>query len=210
MTKKERKEVTVPIEKITGKIYFMRYQKVIMDRDLAELYHVETKVLKQAVRRNIRRFPSDFMFELTKEEFQNLRSQFVTSSWGGSRYVPMVFTEQGVAMLSSVLNSERAIQVNIQIMRAFNQLRKMMATHDDLKRKFEEMEKRYDEQFRIVFEAITQLLEVNEKPKKKIGYIKDRQAKYFKRDAKIKCQPKLVRRVDSFWFPFSWWKPKET
>ena len=100
------------------------------------------------------------------EEFQNLRSQFVTSSWGGSRYVPMAFTEQGVAMLSSVLNSERAIQVNIQIMRAFNQLRKMMATHDDLKRKFEEMEKRYDEQFRIVFEAITQLLEVNEKPKK--------------------------------------------
>ena len=110
----------------------------LMDRDLAELYHVETKVLKQAVRRNIRRFPSDFMFELTKEEFQNLRSQFVTSSWGGSRYVPMAFTEQGVAMLSSVLNSERAIQVNIQIMRAFNQLRKMMATHEDLKHKIEE------------------------------------------------------------------------
>jgi len=156
----------------------------LMDRDLAELYHVETKVLKQAVRRNIRRFPSDFMFELTKEEFQNLRSQFVTSSWGGSRYVPMAFTEQGVAMLSSVLNSERAIQVNIQIMRAFNQLRKMMATHDDLKRKFEEMEKRYDEQFRIVFEAITQLLEVNEKPKKKIGYLKERQAKYGKKSRK--------------------------
>jgi hypothetical protein len=151
---------------------------------LAELYHVETKVLKQAVRRNIRRFPSDFMFELTKEEFQNLRSQFVTSSWGGSRYVPMAFTEQGVAMLSSVLNSERAIQVNIQIMRAFNQLLKMMATHYDLKRKFEEMEKRYDEQFRIVFEAITQLLEVNEKPKKKIGYLKERQAKYGKKSRK--------------------------
>ena len=156
----------------------------LMDRDLAELYHVETKVLKQAVRRNIRRFPSDFMFELTKEEFQNLRSQFVTSSWGGSRYVPMAFTEQGVAMLSSVLNSERAIQVNIQIMRAFNQLRKMMATHDDLKRKFEEMEKRYDEQFRIVFEAISQLLEVDEKPKKKIGYLKERQAKYGKKSRK--------------------------
>jgi len=109
-----------------------------MDRDLAELYHAETKVLKQAVRRNIRRFPSDFMFELTKEEFQNLGSQFVTSRWGGSRYVPMAFTEQGVAMLSSVLNSERAIQVNIQIMRAFNQLRKMMATHEDLKHKIEE------------------------------------------------------------------------
>ena len=160
------------------------FRMPLMDRDLAELYHVETKVLKQAVRRNIRRFPSDFMFELTKEEFQNLRSQFVTSSWGGSRYVPMAFTEQGVAMLSSVLNSERAIQVNIQIMRAFNQLRKMMATHEDLKHKIEEMEKRYDEQFRIVFEAISQLLEVDEKPKKKIGYLKERQAKYGKKDRK--------------------------
>ena len=101
------------------------------------------------------------------EEFQNLRSQFVTSSWGGSRYVSMAFTEQGVAMLSSVLNSERAIQVNIQIYGwAFNQLRKMMAMHYDLKRKFEEMEKLYDEQFRIVFEAITQLLQVNEQPKR--------------------------------------------
>ncbi len=108
----------------------------------------------------------------------------MTSSWGGSRYVPMAFTEQGVAMLSSVLNSERAIQVNIQIMRAFNQLRKMMATHEDLKHKIEEMEKRYDEQFRIVFEAITQLLEVDEKPKKKIGYLKERQAKYGKKSRK--------------------------
>ena len=137
MTKKEITEVSVPTEEITGKIYLIRGQKVIMDRDLAEMYAVETKVLKQAVKRNIRRFPSDFMFELTKEEFQNLRSQFVTSSWGGPRYIPMVFTEQGVAMLSSVLHSESAIQVNIQIMRAFIQLRSMLATHEDLKRKIE-------------------------------------------------------------------------
>jgi len=184
MTKKEIKEVSVSIEKITGKIYFIRGQKVIMDRDLAKLYDVETKVLKQAVKRNIKRFPSDFMFELTKEEFQNLRSQFVTSSWGGSRYVPMVFTEQGVAMLSSVLNSERAIQVNIQIMRAFTQLRRMLATHGGLKRKIEAMEKKYDEQFAIVFEAIQQLLEEDEKPKKKIGYIKERKAKYGKKAGK--------------------------
>jgi len=180
MTRKEIKDVTVPIEKITEKIHLIRGQKVIVDRDLAQLYAVETKVLKQAVKRNIKRFPSDFMFELTKEEFQNLRSQFVTSSWGGPRYIPMVFTEQGVAMLSSVLHSDSAIQVNIQIMRAFTQLRSMLVTHKDLKRKIEAMEDKYDEQFRIVFEAIQQLLEEDEKPKKKIGYIKEGQAKYGK------------------------------
>ena len=147
---------------------------------IVKLNHIlrPASILKQAVKRNIKRFPSDFMFELTKEEFQNLRSQFVTSSWGGSRYVPMVFTEQGVAMLSSVLKSERAIQVNIQIMRAFTQLRRMLVTHKDLKRKIEAMERKYDEQFAIVFEAIQQLLDEDEKPKKKIGYIKERQAKY--------------------------------
>ena len=172
--------VAVPIEKLTDMIYSIRRQKVMLDRDLAELYGVQTKALKQAVRRNIKRFPSDFMFELTKEEFKDWRSQFVTSSWGGPRYVPMVFTEQGVAMLSSVLNSERAIQVNIQIMRAFTQLRKMISTHKDLKRKIEAMEKKYDEQFRIVFEAITQLIEDDDNPKKKIGYIKERRARYGK------------------------------
>jgi hypothetical protein len=144
--------------------------KVMLDRDLAELYDVETKVLKQAVRRNIGRFPEDFMFELSKEEFKNLRSQIVTSSWGGLRYLPMVFSEQGVAMLSSVLRSERAIQVNIQIMRAFTQLRQMLSTHEELKQKIEAMEKKYDQQFQIIFEAIKQLLETDEKPKKKIGY----------------------------------------
>ena len=104
----------VPVERIASKIYMIRQVKVMLDRDLAELYGVETKVLKQAVKRNMKRFPSDFMFELSKEEFTNLRSQIVTSSWGGARYLPMAFTEQGVAMLSSVLRSRRAIQVNIQ------------------------------------------------------------------------------------------------
>jgi len=113
-----------------------------------------------------------------------LRSQFVTSSWGGPRYNPMVFTEQGVAMLSSVLRSESAIQVNIQIMRAFTRIRSMLTTHEDLKRKIEAMEHKYDEQFRIVFEAITQLIEEDEKPKKKIGYIKERQTKYGKNGRK--------------------------
>ena len=160
----------VPIERITNKIYLIRGMKVMLDIDLAELYDVETKVLKQAVRRNIGRFPEDFMFELSKEEFKNLRSQIVTSSWGGLRYLPMVFSEQGVAMLSSVLRSERAIQVNIQIMRAFTQLRQMLSTHEELKQKIEAMEKKYDQQFQIIFEAIKQLLETDEKPKKKIGY----------------------------------------
>jgi len=180
MTSKGIKEVRVPLEQITGKIFLIRDHKVMLDRDLADLYGVQTKALKQAVRRNFNRFPPDFMFELKKEEFQNLRSQFVTSSWGGSRYVPMVFTEQGVAMLSSVLKSERAILVNIEIMRAFTQLRNMLTTHEDLKHKIEAMERTYDKQFRIVFEAITQLIEEDQKPKKKIGYIKEGQTQYGK------------------------------
>ena len=129
-------------------------------------------MLKQAVRRNIKRFPEDFMFELTMKEEASLRSQFVTLGGKGkhSKYLSMAFTEQGVAMLSSVLNSDRAIQVNIQIMRAFNKLRQMLGTHKDLKKKIEKMESKYDEQFQIVFEAIKQLLEENEKPKRKIGF----------------------------------------
>ena len=182
MSKKEIKEVSVPIEKITGKIYLIRGQKVMLDRDLAELYQVETKQLKRAVRRNIDRFPADFMFELTKAELENWRCQFGTSKseTKGLRYKPLVFTEQGVAMLSSILRSKRAVQVNIQIMRAFTQLRQMLMTHADLKKKIEAMEKKYDEQFRIVFEAITQLIEEDEKPKKKIGYLKESQVKYGK------------------------------
>jgi hypothetical protein len=183
LVKKEIKEVSVPIEKISGKIYLIRGQKVMLDRDLAELYEVETKQLKRAVRRNIDRFPKDFMFELTKNELESWRYQFGTSKGEikGLRYTPLAFTEQGVAMLSSVLRSKRAIHVNIQIMRAFHQLRKMIASHEDLKRKIEAMENKYDEQFRIVFEAITQLIEEDEGSKKKIGYIKEGQTKYGKR-----------------------------
>ncbi|KPK31284.1 MAG: DNA-binding protein [Nitrospira bacterium SG8_35_1] len=160
----------LPAEAITSKIYIIRGHKVMLDRDLAELYRVETKALKQAVRRNNRRFPVDFMFSLSNQEVKNLRSQIVTSSWGGSRYLPMAFTEQGVAMLSSVLNSERAIQVNIQIMRAFTKLRKMLGGYEELQKKIEAMESKYDEQFRIVFEAIKQLLHEDDQPKRKIGF----------------------------------------
>ena len=161
----------VPMERITNKIYLIRKQKVMLDMDLAELYGVETRTLVQAIKRNIDRFPSDFMFQVSKEEFASLRSQFVISKGkGGRRYPPYAFTEQGVAMLSSVLNSKRAIQVNIQIMRAFTQLRQMLSTHKDLKKKIEAMEKKYDKQFKIVFEAIKQLLEADETPKKKIGF----------------------------------------
>jgi phage regulator Rha-like protein len=160
----------LPAESITNKIYFLRDHKVMLDRDLAELYGVETKVFKQAVRRNKERFPDDFMFVLTNQEVRNLRSQIVTSSWGGTRYLPMAFTEQGVAMLSSVLNSKRAIQVNIQIIKAFVGLRQMLATHDDLRQKIEAMEEKYDKQFRIVFEAIKQLLKEDNQPKRTLGF----------------------------------------
>lgn len=174
----------VPVESIVSKIVLVRGEKVIIDRDLSELYDVETKQLKRAVRRNINRFPEDFMFQLTKEEYRSLRSQFGTLKRGThSKYPPMAFTEQGIAMLSSVLNSDRAIEVNIAIMRAFVKLREMMATHEDLKRKIESMEKKYDEQFQIVFEAIKQLLTEEDKPKKKIGYtVKEKQKIYAKRN----------------------------
>ena len=152
---------------------------MILDRDLAELYGVETKVLKQAVRRNAKRFPVDFMFELKKEEEKTLRSQSVTLKRGKhSKYLSFAFTEQGVAMLSSVLNSDRAIQVNIQIMRAFSKLREMLSTHEDLKEKMETMEKKYDQQFQVIFEAIKQLLETEAKPKKRIGTFFCRNAKH--------------------------------
>lgn len=162
----------IPLAAIERKIFFIRNEKVILDRDLAELYGVEVRTLKQAVRRNLQRFPVDFMFELTKEEELSLRSQSVTLKGRGrhSKYLAFAFTEQGVAMLSSVLKSERAIEVNIAIMRAFVQMRQMVATHADLKGKIEEMEAKYDEQFGIVFEAIRQLLEEDEKPKRKIGF----------------------------------------
>jgi hypothetical protein len=183
MPKKLPQELTLPTEIIASKIYFIRGQKIMLDRDLAELYRVETRVLNQAVTRNADRFPNDFMFPLSRDEIERI-SQIVTSSNIKFSKSVRAFSEQGVAMLSSVLRSKRAIHVNIQIMRTFTQLRGMLTTHEDLKHKIEAMEKKYDKQFRIVFEAITQLLEVDEKPKKKIGYIKERQAKYGKKSRK--------------------------
>src|SRR4030042_2478878 len=153
----------IPQESIETKIIFIRGKKVMLDRDLAQLYGVTTSNLNKAVRRNIERFPEDFMFQLSKEEFENLKFHFGTSSWGGTRKLPYAFTENGVAMLSSVLNSDRAIKVNIQIMRTFTKLREMLMTHKKLKEKIEAMEKEYDYQFKIVFDAIKQLLEPPEK-----------------------------------------------
>ena len=168
----------VPVERIEKAIIFIRGEKVLLDRDLALLYGVETRVLNQAVRRNIKRFPIDFMFELTRDEIMRI-SQTVTSS--RIKYSKRVhaFTEQGVAMLSTVLNSERAIEVNIAIMRAFVKLRQMILSNEKLRRKIEEMEKKYDEQFKIVFEAIAELMTPPERPRKKIGFdIKEPSAKY--------------------------------
>ena len=146
--------------------------KVMLDRDLAELYGVETKRLKEQVRRNIKRFPEDFMFRLTFKEESLLRSQFATLEGKGkhSKYLAMAFTEQGVSMLSSVLKSDRAIQVNIEIMRTFSKLRSMLEGHKELQKKIEAMEEKYDRQFRVVFQAIKQMLKEEEKPKQKIGF----------------------------------------
>lgn len=147
-------------ERIERRIFLLRGQKVMLSTDLANLYAVQAKVLVQAVKRNLERFPEDFLFQLTATEFANLKSQIVTSSWGGvRRATPYAFTEQGVAMLSSVLRSPRAIQVNIEIMRAFVRLREMTATHKDLSRKLAALEKKYDAQFKMVFDAIRQLTE---------------------------------------------------
>jgi len=165
----------VPNERVENKIYLIRGQKVMLDRDLAELYGVPNKALVQAIKRNMERFPEDFMFQLTTEEFKNLRSQIVTSSWGGRRYLPYVFTEQGVAMLSSVLRSKRAIMVNVHIMRVFARLREILSTHEDLRRKIEAMEKKYDQQFQVVFKAIKALIDKPEKKIMKIGFLRDRE-----------------------------------
>ena len=148
----------VPIERIRDCIIVLRGQKVIFDVDLADLYGVKTKVLNQAVTRNIERFPKDFMFRLTRQELINLRSQIVTSRWGGTRYLPRAFTEQGVAMLSSVLRSKRAVQVNIEIMRAFVKLRELLSSHKDLEKRLNDLEKKYDKQFKVVFQAIRELM----------------------------------------------------
>ena len=164
------KKALVPVEKIEKAILFVRDQKVILDRDLAYLYGVQTRELNKAVGRNLQRFPDDFMFQLTKEEFKNLKSHFGTSSWGGTRKLPRVFTEQGVAMLSSVLRSNRAVQVNIEIMRAFVRLRQILSAHKDLARKLRELENKYDARFKVVFDAIRQLMAPPIPTRRKIGF----------------------------------------
>ncbi len=163
----------IPIERIEKSILLIRGHKVILDSDLAKLYGVETKVFNQAVKRNISRFPKDFMFQMNKEELEIWRSQIVTSNPAakmGLRRRPYVFTEHGVAMLSSVLNSERAVQVNIQIMRAFIRMRQLLTSQKGLMQKILAMEKKYDENFQIVFRAIRQLMKEEEKPKHQIGF----------------------------------------
>ena len=154
-------------------ILIIRNQRVLISSDLANLYGVLPKVLIQAVKRNASRFPEDFMFQLTIVEWSNLKSQNVTSSWGGSRIPPYAFTEQGVAMLSSVLNSDRAIKVNIEIMRTFVKMRKLVAEHKDLATRLDILEDRYDEQFKIVFDAIRELMNSPEPEKRPIGFTAD-------------------------------------
>jgi len=163
----------VSVTDIESRIFLIRGQKVMFDADLAELYEVETFNLNKAVKRNLDRFPEDFMFQLTKEEADSLRFQIgmsKASGRGGRRYLPHAFTEQGVAMLSSVLNSKRAVQVNITIMRAFMKLREMIVSHKDLARRLDDLEKKYDQQFRIVFDAIRELMAPPAKSRRKIGF----------------------------------------
>jgi hypothetical protein len=175
----DNKLVKIESTNIVPFIYFIRNEKVMIDRDLANLYGVETRVLKQAVKRNIERFPSDFLFILSKKEFQNWTSQFVMSNSDkmGLRRSPMAFTEQGVAMLSSVLNSKRAIQVNISIMRAFAKIRQFALTNSALARKIQELEKvsnhkfsKLDKEIKLIFEAIKQLIKTENKPKNPLGF----------------------------------------
>ena len=180
MADRENRNSIVPIERIERTIIVLRGQKVMLSTHLAELYQVEPRALVQAVKRNIERFPEDFMFQLSAQEFADLKSQTVTSSWGGARRAPpYAFTEQGVAMLSSVLRSERAVLVNIEIMRAFVRLRQLLASHKGLSRKLAALEKKYDAQFKVVFDAIRRLMAEPIISKKKIGFLaKERRAAY--------------------------------
>ena len=161
----------VPMEHIERAIIVVRGEKVMLDKELAEIYGVETKVLNQAVKRNFSRFPTDFMFQLTAEEWESLRSQFVTLKRGEHRkYLPYTFTEHGALMLANVLNSERAAQTSVMVVRAFVKLRQMLASNAELARKLDAMEKKYDAQFRVVFDAIRQLMSPAVKPKREIGF----------------------------------------
>ncbi len=167
--------IHIPDELIINKIYAIRGIKVMLDRDLAELYGVETKVLKQAVRRNINRFPNDFMFEMTKEEFTRWRSQFVTSKKErqGLRYAPFCFTEQGATMLACILNSERAVTVNIRIIRIFTRMREVLLTHKDILLQLEKIERKltgHDEDIQLIFKYLKQLINPPQQPRKRIGF----------------------------------------
>jgi len=184
-------DLVVPVARIQKSIFLIRGQKVLLDMDLAEFYGVETRSLIQALKRNIERFPSDFVFQLDQDEFDSLRSQIVISKGkGGRRYLPYAFTEQGVAMLSSVLRSKRAIQVNVAIMRTFVKLREILLTHKELAHQLVDLERRledHDEQIQTIFEAIRQLMTPPAKPRKKIGFeVKEKQAAYGPRGAKRK------------------------
>jgi hypothetical protein len=169
----------IPVEIIEKKILFLRGEKVMLDSDLAELYEVETFNLNKAVKRNIVRFPEDFMFQLSQNEADSLRFQIgisKTEGRGGRRYLPYAFTEQGIAMLSSVLSSERAVKVNIEIMRAFVSLRKMLASNAELSRKLAALEKKYDAQFKVVFDAIRELMTpIVSQKKRKIGFNREKE-----------------------------------
>jgi len=170
------KEISIPEEIIANKIFLVRDKKVMLDSSLAELYQVETKRLNEQVKRNSDRFPDDFMFQLTKEEWTDLKSQNATSSWGGRRSEPFVFTEHGVLMLSSVLNSERAIAVNIKIMRVYTRIKEMLLTSNDLLLRMEKLEintSKHDMQISQVFDLIKQLVKQEEAPRTQIGYKKD-------------------------------------
>jgi hypothetical protein len=174
MAKKTTAGSVIPLERIEQSIFLIRRQKVMLDTDLARLYGVETFNLNKAVKRNLERFPDDFMFQLTKDEWESLKFQLGMSKpkgRGGRRTPPYAFTEQGVAMLSSVLNSKQAAMVNVEIMRAFVRLRQLLATHEDLARKFEALEKKYDRQFKVVFDPIRRLMAPPDPPKKRrIGF----------------------------------------
>ena len=166
------KQALIEYEIVVSKIAVVRGQRVMFSQDLASLFGVETRVLMQAVQRNIERFPPDFLFQLTDQEFAILKSQFVTSSWGGIRKLPFAFSEQGVAMLSSVLRSKRAVAVNIEIMRAFVRMRALIDGNRTLAKKINDLEQKYDKQFKVVFQAIYDLMDDREKkPKRKIGFV---------------------------------------
>ena len=169
----KQKGLVIPDEVVMNKIYLIRNHKVMLDDDLAELYQVETRRLNEQVKRNANRFPEDFMFQLTEEEWENLMSQNATSSWGGRRKKPFAFTEHGVLMLSSVLNSERAIQVNIQIMRIYAKLREMILTNKDILQKLEQLERKvveHDGEIKLIFKYLKELLNPTSEPMRKIGF----------------------------------------